>query len=638
MKKLLRAAALFSLVCLLSSSLSTGALAYDYGKTKDMPAPSEPVEDSEAFAEYVSGFVGKTYQRGYCQMFVQESYLRCFGKAESGKGCCATNAYTRYCKGKHDGDRNVPVGAAVYFSGSRTTCGTCGKKAGHVGIYVGDDTIVHVWSGNIRAESFSAFESNHGGYSYRGWGWQGNHEILQYAPPEYVKNECAKFPSRVNLTVSVAGNMKSLPCSSATRSDSETLKNLTPGESYTAAALYTNPVGNCWYAVRDNGRIGFIYAGDVTVTFPDASAIVFRDLVLPENVKKGGGFGLRGKLSSPENKICSVACNVYPGSDTSAEPVLFSEQNVFSHSFDLNGSAINKEIQFGSLANGSYTLVYSVSLGFYSSYGQDLGELRYPIVTKGFTVSSSVKRSAAVASIAADGSAGKTSAAPVKPTATPKPTTAPTATPRPTAAPAATPRPAATAAPTEEPFFEVSEIPGFMLNIPDSIDVNAPEYATDAVLPSGQYVIVSSLDENYALDAERDTHGVSVNLCLGEWKTDPQSFDISSAGQDAYGRELYHISRISRSLSVFILGDPIFLSAENSSSGANAYFNSSFLAETTDKWRIEPAGDGSYFIILANADTYLDVDNAYAAVGTNVKMFDRNEGYLAQNSKFIRIS
>ena len=54
---------------------------------------------------------------------------------------------------------NIPVGAAVYF---RTS-----NPAGHVGIHIGDNMIVHTSANGVRNDHLNSMPG-----TYLGWGWQ----------------------------------------------------------------------------------------------------------------------------------------------------------------------------------------------------------------------------------------------------------------------------------------------------------------------------------------------------------------------------------------------------------------------------------------------------------------------------------
>ena len=112
---------------------------------------------------YVNGRVGESYARGYCLRFVDESFQNIYGFREY--SCCAYKCGSTYLD---SASRDIPLGACVFFGGSDVTC-SCGNRAGHIGIYVGNGNIVHAWAGKLVNTSIDYVVSC--GYPYRGWGW-----------------------------------------------------------------------------------------------------------------------------------------------------------------------------------------------------------------------------------------------------------------------------------------------------------------------------------------------------------------------------------------------------------------------------------------------------------------------------------
>ena len=316
--------------------------------------------------------------------------------------------------------------------------------------------------------------------------------------PEYVRSQCTQYPTSVKLTVKVAGSMMSLPCEGRTYAESEIVKPLTIGETYTATALVTNSANNCWYAVRNNGKTGYIYYGDVDVQRPDGGSISFNNVILPQNVKAGKGFGLRGELSSSYVRLKALTCSVYPGSDIGGTPALQYTQNINGYSMSIKGSELNTKMSFSSLSAGDYVLTYDVITDDYYAAKNRVEQFsnKYTIVAKSFTVSGSSKTDTTVNATAAapysDVSAAPVPAPTSAPTPvptpvptvpllpayepapgltpTPAPTPAPTAvptpapTPVPTPAPTPVPTPAPTPAPTQEPANNGSSSGDYPLN------------------------------------------------------------------------------------------------------------------------------------------------------------------------------
>lgn len=219
------------LLCLaLVPVMTVNAEATNYGVgsgTVDLPKPSSTITTAQQFVTYLKQFVGDNYTSGRCQMFVQESYLRAFGVTNKTTVCCAHKAYQKYCPDSNHNNWNIPIGAAVYFSGSTTTCSYCKQKAGHVGIYIGNNKIIHVWYGKIMETDISYVTNRN--YTYLGWGWQANHAI----------------PQGKTYTVTFNANGGSVASSSKTVTNGSTYGTLpTPSRSgYTFNGWYTTSSG-----------------------------------------------------------------------------------------------------------------------------------------------------------------------------------------------------------------------------------------------------------------------------------------------------------------------------------------------------------------------------------------------------------
>ena len=120
-------------------------------------------------------------QAGYCLGFVKTVHQSCFGYSST--ACCAKKYADKRTLNKDLS--TMPIGASVMFSGGKTTCSTCNQAAGHIGIYIGNDSsgnqlIVHVYSGAVQVTKISTVKSH--GYKVLGWCWHGGHS-LSFNPP-----------------------------------------------------------------------------------------------------------------------------------------------------------------------------------------------------------------------------------------------------------------------------------------------------------------------------------------------------------------------------------------------------------------------------------------------------------------------
>ena len=102
---------------------------------------------------------------GYCQAWVADVY------EEAGQSrissCCASSAADQWLISIDT--NNIPLGAAVYGYSNPVVYCSCGRDAGHVGIYIGNGQVASN-VGGIRIESLDSWIASFG---WKGWGWNG---------------------------------------------------------------------------------------------------------------------------------------------------------------------------------------------------------------------------------------------------------------------------------------------------------------------------------------------------------------------------------------------------------------------------------------------------------------------------------
>lgn len=150
--------------------------------------------DAQKVVSTALSYLGRTDQgTGVCLRFVNKMFTEAYGYGyESGSTrCCAYKYGSQHIKSTSRD--NIPIGADVFFSGSKTTCSTCSNKAGHVGIYVGDGYIVHLYGGKVVKTTIDYVLNTQGyNYKYIGWGWHSNIALgdVSTNPDDY------SFPNR----------------------------------------------------------------------------------------------------------------------------------------------------------------------------------------------------------------------------------------------------------------------------------------------------------------------------------------------------------------------------------------------------------------------------------------------------------
>jgi len=119
-----------------------------------------------------SASYGISAERGYCLAWAWAVYNKA-GAPVYNSCCCARHA--GYYYGVSEDWSKIPVGAMVYGRSAATS--KDGRLYGHVGIYVGNNTVVHN-IGHVATDSLSDWINNYRG---AGWGWGSTTPIL----PEY---------------------------------------------------------------------------------------------------------------------------------------------------------------------------------------------------------------------------------------------------------------------------------------------------------------------------------------------------------------------------------------------------------------------------------------------------------------------
>lgn len=169
---------------------------------------------------------------------------------------------------------------------------------------------------------------------------------------EYIR-QCTSESCAVAITVTTAGSMKNMPCSVSTNAQSTTVEELKTGNTYYSTRRWTNTVGNTWYEVSSNGKRGFVYSGDVSVSdVPSSEAsstlsVSGNGSGTPSGtMKKGSRFGLRGEIKS-NYIITYIEAHVY---DSSGHDALSPYKTTWSKkTYNIKKDGINDAFSFGKL-------------------------------------------------------------------------------------------------------------------------------------------------------------------------------------------------------------------------------------------------------------------------------------------------
>ena len=328
--------------------LSSNAVAYD---------SSIVVNIAEDYASR-----GDTSYKNLCLGFVAKCFRSAYGFQSS--SCCAYNYGSSYIDNTSKND--IPLGAVVFFGGSSVVCSGCGHKAGHIGIYVGDNKIIHSWSGKVQKTTIDYVINC--GYPYRGYGWHGNYELS-----EGYLSKCIPHSSNLTVEITKATTLKTLPCSYRTDNKSQDVFTPPIGTQFKITNLLKNTANNYWYQTEYNGQTCYLYAGDAKTISANEGDITVSGLSVPSSLALGKSFSIKGLIKSSLLPLTEVGAYIYQGTTTSATPYMSSVQKIDNkYSYEVYNSKVDINLKFNNLPQGKYVYTLCAKVVNYSSNGTEL--------------------------------------------------------------------------------------------------------------------------------------------------------------------------------------------------------------------------------------------------------------------------
>ena len=208
-------------------------------------------------------------------------------------------------------------------------------------------------------------------------------EYSSYTSDTSVWGSSTYYPVHAMGTVNSSVNVRTYPSSSYSSATT-----YSAGKQVEILGLYKNSSGEYWYHIPYNSSNYFVYASYVDIDEFLYDDIAIHGASMASNISQGSSYALSGTVTSKTNRLGKVYGKVYAGEDTSASPKISGSASPAIKEYNLNSSAVDNGMSFGSLSSGYYT--YEVSADIYSYYVSN-GSLYYKtknvvVYTAPFTV------------------------------------------------------------------------------------------------------------------------------------------------------------------------------------------------------------------------------------------------------------
>ena len=141
----------------------------------------------------------------------------------------------------------------------------------------------------------------------------------------------------------------------------------------TVKALHKSTAGTYWYEVAFYNMTLYVDATSTTLLDHLTGDVSISDVLSPASLAIGDSFGIEGVITSTKNIIGTVTAGMYLNQHLSQVPVISASDTVNGKKYDLNGSAVDANLTFGSTPAGVYD--YAVTVEAISYYIDDNGAL-----------------------------------------------------------------------------------------------------------------------------------------------------------------------------------------------------------------------------------------------------------------------
>lgn len=186
--------------------------------------------------------------------------------------------------------------------------------------------------------------------------------MIHFGQKSYSE-DCTYHPAYLYAAVTEGTQLRSEPCDGETDERSQLIRDLIPGEQLSITGLYENPLGEFWYQVEENGKVGYLRADKTRLLQTRYDDVWAESIDVPQEVRQGRNYAIEGQLLASYNRITTVRAQVFSLADGQKTHVMSSTQSLEARRLSLYRSEVANGIDLRSLPIGTYRVELAAVVG-----------------------------------------------------------------------------------------------------------------------------------------------------------------------------------------------------------------------------------------------------------------------------------
>ena len=187
--------------------------------------------------------------------------------------------------------------------------------------------------------------------------------VIYFGAAAYA-DQCDHYSTNFEAMVTKAAVLRSQPCSSDIDESSQPVAEVSKGDPLAVVGVVENTEGEFWYQTAGE-EPAYVPAESVKVLRFQYDDVTLEEVSAPSVLRQGRAFGIKGRINTQSNSLYTVRSQVFSLEDEAKEQVFATAAVVEDTHYDLNNSAISKELAFRDLTAGSYRFELAAVIGSY---------------------------------------------------------------------------------------------------------------------------------------------------------------------------------------------------------------------------------------------------------------------------------